>query len=701
MTKLIYDIETDALLDDATRIHCVVMKYHRKPLWGIFVPADAVAQASRWCLNLIRSPLRPQIKVQPLQSLRVYGATLIAHNQIGFDVPVLRKLLDVDLADANQLVDTLVLSRYLNPDQPEHNLEWWGRQVQIEKVKIKDWKGGTLESYLSRCFYDVLINEAVYDKLMGRFNPHMIPSFGLSQFAYEEMQLQERTGVVFDAHTARQLLEKISKEMQEIAAKVEPTFGEAPLPKSKQPTFPKRPYKKDGSLSSTAIKYGAKIGITDPDQLRASIESGPVTLTAPITLDNLIHVKEYLYTTLGWKPTIWRKIDITKNGKLRESKKRKAERAQKYVRDVWSGSYREDIWDELNMPVFLRKPHEDLDPVELKKIEMIIAGKGRDLPRGPQLCQPVSKALCENLEQLEGETAQQIVAWMSRKNRRGVLAGWLAHDRLQRDGRLPAGSSGITNTHRQRHTVVVNVPQADGKALYGSELRSLFIAPTGRVCVGCDAAGLEARIAAHAAYPHDNGQYARDVLEGDVHSKNAAAYSEVIGRKVSRNDGKPIGYAIMYGCGPPKISAMLGVPKEMGQQLINAYWSVNPGVKAFKDRLDSEWCTNNGKYIEGLDGRPIRTRSQHSLLNAWIQSAGAIVMDKSWQIAKRRLVAETSWYERWGYFHDEFQLYAAPDEAETVGTIVAESIRDSGRYFDLNVPLIGEYKIGASWKDVH
>jgi DNA polymerase I-like protein with 3'-5' exonuclease and polymerase domains len=248
---------------------------------------------------------------------------------------------------------------------------------------------------------------------------------------------------------------------------------------------------------------------------------------------------------------------------------------------------------------------------------------------------------------------------------------------------------------------VVNVPKPDPKVVYGKEMRSMFVAPEGGVCVGCDAAGLEARVAGHYTYTHDGGEYARVLLEGDTHSVNAAAYSEAIQREVTRGDSKPITYGTLYGASGKKIAAMLDVSLALGQRVVDAFWDANPGLKAYKEALEHEWHQNGKRFVWGIDGRYIRTRSKHSLVNAVFQSAGAIIMDRSWYIARQTLDSMKFTYERWGYFHDEYQLYAASSEAEAVGVCLADAIKCAGEYYNMNVPLAGDFKIGRNWSDTH
>jgi len=83
----------------------------------------------------------------------------------------------------------------------------------------------------------------------------------------------------------------------------------------------------------------------------------------------------------------------------------------------------------------------------------------------------------------------------------------------------------------------------------------------------------------------------------------------------------------MYGAQAPKVAAMLGITRDQGQDVINAFWDVNFGLKKAKEKLEKYWEATGKKYIRGVDARKIFTRSKHSLLNARIQSTGALLMD--------------------------------------------------------------------------
>ena len=151
-------------------------------------------------------------------------------------------------------------------------------------------------------------------------------------------------------------------------------------------------------------------------------------------------------------------------------------------------------------------------------------------------------------------------------------------------------------------------------------------------------------IAAWGAYEFDGGAYLRIMESGDAHSRNAEAYTKAAGKKVSRGEGKGVTYGIMYGAQAAKIASMLGISLDKAQAVIDAFWDSNIGLKGRKEALEKFWELTGKRFIYGLDGRKIYTRSKHSLLNAFQQNGGAALFDLvgillHWQLIKR------GWYD--------------------------------------------------------
>lgn len=116
---------------------------------------------------------------------------------------------------------------------------------------------------------------------------------------------------------------------------------------------------------------------------------------------------------------------------------------------------------------------------------------------------------------------------------------WLKH--VKEDGRIhgsvnPCGA--VTGRATHANPNVAQVPAVNSP--YGKECRELFTVPDGWVQVGVDASGLELRCLAHFMYPYDNGAYAHEILNGDIHTANQKAAG-----LPQRNQAKTFIYAFL------------------------------------------------------------------------------------------------------------------------------------------------------------
>jgi len=51
--------------------------------------------------------------------------------------------------------------------------------------------------------------------------------------------------------------------------------------------------------------------------------------------------------------------------------------------------------------------------------------------------------------------------------------------------------------------------------------------------------------------------------------------------------------------------------------------------------------------------------------------------------------------------HDEFQRETHEDDVEEVAELAQLAFKTAGEYFKMNVPIVGEAKIGKTWGDTH
>ena len=325
---------------------------------------------------------------------------------------------------------------------------------------------------------------------------------------------------------------------------------------------------------------------------------------------------------------------------------------------------------------------------------------------GREVIRTSPKLTEDSFDSVEGEiprllTRRAVLVHRQRllKNTRkdGEETGWL--NSLRDDGRLEArGLPLATNTGRYRHSVVVNVPNAH--AIYGADIRSLFIAPSGRKFVGVDAAALEARIQAHYVYPFKGGkELAELLLNGDIHTENQQLWE-----MPERNDAKSPYYALMYGAQPQKLADTMGCSLKVAERRYEDFWGKYTALSEFRETITNVWESRGGKkggYLKGLDGRKLFARSPHALVNLMFQSGGSIVV-------KLATVLTDIWCEKMKldsvqviHMHDEFQRETAERDTEMVKTIALKAFEEAGKYFNMNVPILGDVKIGQNWYETH
>lgn len=334
----------------------------------------------------------------------------------------------------------------------------------------------------------------------------------LAHKTYFLMCKQEQFGAVFDVEEAENLLLLIDKEMKEIADRVEPILGERELPEGKQPIWPKNIWNKpfdtdkcfttkgklrkvvtdylcllgipeiedqmeyikntitDGAvdsnkiakhkslLSTGIVSFCSTFGITDEEDIIKEIDrvqsGGKVRkIVEKMLLSHKQDTKFFLLKS-GWIPTMWKDRNILTNKKTKQ--KLSDEKVQAGIERYLKEFYLTPVWKFICEDLGYKKPvFQPFNQVFIDKIKK----NGRNLLSSPQYTDKEGK-VCPNLEKINGEAALDIVRYLSLQNRRTTLksfkedTGWINHPRVKIDGRLPARSSGITNTTRQKHSVI-------------------------------------------------------------------------------------------------------------------------------------------------------------------------------------------------------------------------------------------------------
>ena len=225
--KLTFDIECNGLMPD--KIWCIVAKEYKGDTFVFRYDEDNIEEG-----------------IKLLQQADI----LIGHNIIGFDIPILKRLYNVDLLKDKEIIDTLVMSRLFNPTREGgHGLESWGYRLKIYKAeKPLQWDEFDPQM-IPYCTQDVIVNEAVYDRLLNDGKSFSKDSVEIEHEVTKILQQQEENGFYFNDKKAMELLVSLKKRMKEVEDEVHKVFK----PKWVDDKIVKPYIKKDGTLSKRGL----------------------------------------------------------------------------------------------------------------------------------------------------------------------------------------------------------------------------------------------------------------------------------------------------------------------------------------------------------------------------------------------------------------------------------------------------------------
>lgn len=304
------------------------------------------------------------------------------------------------------------------------------------------------------------------------------------------------------------------------------------------------------------------------------------------------------------------------------------------------------------------------------------------------------------LSSLDYPEAKLLSEYLMLQKRLGQLGeGKQAWLKLVKKGKIHGRVNHMgTHTSRCTHSNpnCGQIPSAG--AAYGSDCRSLFVAPDGFCLVGVDVSGLELRCLAHYMALYDSGDYASQLLDGDIHTHNMEAAG-----LPSRSEAKTFIYGYLYGAGDEKIGSIVGKDAKAGRRLKNQFLKKLPALAKLRDNV-SQAASYRG-YLRVLDGRKVPVRHKHASLNTLLQSTGAIIC-KRWLVEFHRKMLDEGFvlgedYYQAAFVHDELQIIAKESIAERVGALCVEAIKDAGEAYNFRLRLDGEYNVGKNWAETH
>jgi DNA polymerase I-like protein with 3'-5' exonuclease and polymerase domains len=293
-----FDLETDGLYEDCTRVWCGVVKEH----------GDVEGCARR--------SFGPDSIPNLLVHLDTFDV-LIGHNCIDFDFRVLRKLYGWEFE--GKKVDTLIMSRTQRPERSlpkgwtgprvgPHSVAAWGSRLGNAKLEHNEWDKYSPEM-LHRCEQDVDIQVEIYHALMEEGKGEgWGPAHRLNMRLFDLLRRQEEFGWYVDQPHMQRCLDMLEHWMARIDKAVAPRL---PLVVEVDHTkvkgewgYVKKPFKKDGSYAAITERF---VDGFDGGQLfNLGMVGGPFSRVRfrPVNLDKNVEVKRFLLD-LGWIPDEW------------------------------------------------------------------------------------------------------------------------------------------------------------------------------------------------------------------------------------------------------------------------------------------------------------------------------------------------------------------------------------------------------------
>lgn len=282
--RLLFDIETDGLLDTVTKIHCVVAR-------DIDTNEEYV-----WVGDKIKDSWNFLNKAD----------TLIGHNIMAFDIPVLEKIFKRKINVSMQIRDTLVLTRLIWPDRRDrdfkmfrsgklpakligsHSLKAWGYRIGEYKDgfgETTDWQEFS-EEMLDYCRQDVVVNQKLF-KLIEDME-YSEDAIQLEHDIHQILLQQEWDGFPFDESGAEKLFSTLNARRTEIEKELSDT---QPPWISEEEFIPK----------VNNAKLGYKKGV--PFIKRSVTEFNP---------NSREHIARMLIENYGWEPKLFTETGLPK-----------------------------------------------------------------------------------------------------------------------------------------------------------------------------------------------------------------------------------------------------------------------------------------------------------------------------------------------------------------------------------------------------
>lgn len=581
--------------------------------------------------------------------------TLIMHNGILFDAEAF-KILGYDVSKIT-VIDTLLISWYLEPRRIRHGLEEYGGEFGVPKPPIVDWESLTQDEYNHRVMQDCRIQiklwQRQYRQLLAIYGSHeeVMRFIDYLMSKGNQLRIQQNTRWKLDVQKCESLQVEIDTKISEKFEELSGAMPKVPIKKIKN--RPAKCFKKDKTLSKSGLEWKV---ICDNNKLDFYDEKLAIMMITGYEKGNPNshqQLKDWLYS-LGWEPETF-----------------------KFVRNK-----------ETN---------------ESKQIPQITV---KDEDGNPDICPSLYKLAKRNPD----AGLEHLIGYGVLKHRSSVCKGFLAN---HVDGYLTARCGGLTNTLRLKHRELVNLPSL--RVQYGKELRGLLTCEEGYEELGSDLCSLEDRVKHHYQWPYDPDYVKKQMSDdfdphleiclmgGMLTSQQVADHKSGIQKyPTQRSYGKSTNYSCQYGAMPPTVARAAGVSLQIGELLHKAYWKLNwsikeiaahTTVKSIDGQMWQKNPVNNFWYSLRYDKDRFSTLCQGTgsyIFDVWCNNVIAICNERYNLDPKLA-----------GQFHDELILMIRKGMRDIWDGIMKEAMVRTNSILKMNREIACDVQYGNNYSEIH
>ncbi|MEE0706494.1 MAG: DNA polymerase, partial [Adlercreutzia sp.] len=197
----------------------------------------------------------------------------------------------------------------------------------------------------------------------------------------------------------------------------------------------------------------------------------------------------------------------------------------------------------------------------------------------------------------------------------------------------------------------------------------------------------------------------------DLHSSTAARVFGVEPDAVTtemRSRAKAVNFGIVYGQQAYGLSQSLEIPLAEARDMIDRYFEVYPGVRAYLDQTVAD--AKEAGYALTMFGRKRhipelkssngqqRAFGERTAMNHPMQGSAADIIKMAMNEVQRRLKQEGFAAQLMIQVHDELDFSVPPAEAEALAAMVKDIMEN---VVELKVPLTVDVNWAKTWAEAH